>query len=347
MRGGTEPNFKKRSRRRGRPSWQPPNPKIVELLALGGSTLDDIAASLGIDRATLFRKKQQAQEFCDAINRGRVRSTLAISNALLEQVKAGNVAATIRMLKRLGWNKTDTTVCPDPGYITRIRRKKWRKKFLLLQRYMTDRELNVLERLCTLPEQRKAAAGSQTDIREGQEKVRDDSCQRREAAKPASRRTGRPAWSPPEAKVVESLAERGLSLAQIALYLKINRTTLFRRKRTDEDFAAAIARGRARAIAFAADKLFDQAQKGKVRAIIFFLKKTGWGEGHVEHVHGLGCFPAEERERQGARFRFLTTLEKREYLDIIRKAEQRMMEAGARIRDDGLDEWGNEIKPPR
>ncbi len=330
-------------RRRGRPSWRPPDLKVVEQLAQRGVTLDQIADLLHINRATFFRKKQASKEFCDAITRGRAKGLLAAANALFELVKTNNLSAIIRMLKKLHWNKWDRAFCPDPDFVAEIREKKKRKRSSLLRRYMTVEEQNRVAALGALLAQRKKAAGlrGQTEIGAGREKVRHGSCRVRERAKPASRRTGRPRWSPPDLEVVQGLAERALTDDQIALSLGVCRATLSRRMRNDEDFAGAIKTGRARALAFVAGKLVEQIQKGNLRAAKFCLRYVfGWGEDRPEHVHGWSCI-ATEQKKKIAELSLLTIDERIGYRAILIQAEQRMQEAGARVPDDGLDEWGN------
>jgi hypothetical protein len=349
MASGVKENLASPNRRKGRPSWRLPDLGIIEDLARSGVTLDQMAVSLGIDRATLFRKKREREEFCDAIKRGRAKGLLAVYNALYERVKANNVNATIRLLKRLGWNKRDSRSCPDPSYVAKIKRRKWRIRFRLLSRFMTAEEWNRYIEMRVQVAERKKAAGprGQTEIGGGREKVRYDTGQRPQEVKPASPRTGRPPWSPPEPEVVQGLAERGLTLDQIAVCLEVNRSTLYRRIRSDEDFAQAIATGTARAMAFASGKLFQQALNGKVRALIFYLRTVhGWGENRPEHVHGWECEPPEDSERSMAEVRLLTYEEVNDYCNMLRAAQARMEAAGVDVPDDGLDEWGN-LKKPR
>jgi len=343
MPSSVKKNLVSPNRRKGRPPWRP-DLMVVERLAQPGVTFDQIAVLLGINRATLFRKKQESEEFCDAIRRGRAKGLLAVSNALYEQVKANNVSATIRLLKKLGWNKRDSRSCPDPWYVAEINQKKWRRRFRSLIRFMTLEERNRYVELNVRVAERKKAAGrgGHTDVGDRRENLKERDNSDRFGSKPPRRRTGRPRWLPPQLSVVTGLAERGLTLDDIALCLEINRATLFRRIRSDEDFAQAIATGRARALAFVSGKLFEQARKGKLRALIFYLRTVhGWGENRPEHEHGPGCILAEERERGMAESRLLTIAERKAYLDIVNKAEERMKAAGARVPDDGLDEWGN------
>jgi predicted DNA-binding transcriptional regulator AlpA len=99
---------------------------------------------------------------------------------------------------------------------------------------------------------------------------------------------------------VQGLAERGLTPTQMALCLGISRSTFYR-KQTDPDFAQAIATGKARLLIFASGKLWEMAMKSRVRPLIFFCKKMGWGENRVAHVHGPQCIPAVKREEEKAK----------------------------------------------
>lgn len=351
MRSSAKENFRARGRRTGRPPLQLPDLKVVEELAQRGLSFDQIATSLGLSHATFFRRKKESKEFCDAVRRGRAKGTVSASNALLELVKANNPTATIRLLKQLGWNKRDNRSCPGPWYVVEIRQKRERKHFRSLIQFMTTEERNRCNELMVrLAEGKKAGrGGGHTDVGDSQEnlKVPDNGYRFRDGSKPSRGRTGRPRWVPPELSVVTDLAERGLTHDELAFCLEIDPATLFRKIRSDQDFAQAIATGRARAMAFAAGKLFEQALNGKMRAVKFYLKsKAGWGEDYPEHEHGRGCIPAEERERTMAELSLLTLTEKIEYLDIVKEAEERMKAAGIRDSEDGLDEWGNVIKRP-
>ena len=87
----------------------------VEALASRGLTLEQIAASLGIDASTLHRKKARMPELQDAIKRGQSKGISLIANRLFEKAKGGNVAAMIFFLKaRGGWSeKTEMTLRGD------------------------------------------------------------------------------------------------------------------------------------------------------------------------------------------------------------------------------------------
>lgn len=85
--------------------------------------------------------------------------------------------------------------------------------------------------------------------------------------------------SPDQIETVELCAGRGLTLDDIAAILKISPKTLDRRLSDDEAVREAYDRGRASAKKFVVDKLFEQIEKGKMSAIIFYLKtQCGWRE---------------------------------------------------------------------
>lgn len=81
-------------------------------------------------------------------------------------------------------------------------------------------------------------------------------------------------------KRVESLAGRGLTKEKIAEALGISQATLYIKQREDPEFLQAITRGRAKAEAIVADKLWENATKrNNVTAQIFYLKsRCGWSE---------------------------------------------------------------------
>lgn len=80
-------------------------------------------------------------------------------------------------------------------------------------------------------------------------------------------------------KQVEALAAQGLTRKQIAEALGISPATVYDRQRKDEDFKAAIKRGKAKGIVKVSNALFQQAIKGNITAQIFYLKtQAGWKE---------------------------------------------------------------------
>ena len=71
----------------------------VEEYATAGMTKQEIAASLGIHEATLYRKINGNREFCEAIKTGQAKGIVAVTNYLMKSARDGNVAAQIFYLK--------------------------------------------------------------------------------------------------------------------------------------------------------------------------------------------------------------------------------------------------------
>jgi hypothetical protein len=67
----------------------------VEELAREGNTDLEIARQLGISQATITRRKQDSDDFAEALKRGRESSHSIVANALYKQAKRGNVTAII------------------------------------------------------------------------------------------------------------------------------------------------------------------------------------------------------------------------------------------------------------
>ena len=83
--------------------------KKVEALAANGLTMQEISDALGIHPATLYRRKAKETEIQAAIRRGRAKGLAVVTNKLMEQAKAGNIAAIIFYLKaRAGWRDTQS-----------------------------------------------------------------------------------------------------------------------------------------------------------------------------------------------------------------------------------------------
>jgi len=88
---------------------------------------------------------------------------------------------------------------------------------------------------------------------------------------------GRPEWTAPDLTVVEKLASRGLPRALIAHALGISPRTLRRHCMDSRPLDDAIRLGHGRGMAFIANRLFETAKGGDVRAAIYFLKtRPGW-----------------------------------------------------------------------
>ena len=65
----------------------------AETLAAQGLTIDQIALSLGMGRATLYDKKAEFSELSDAIEEGRAKGIATITNALFQNAKGGDTQA--------------------------------------------------------------------------------------------------------------------------------------------------------------------------------------------------------------------------------------------------------------
>lgn len=104
---------------------------------------------------------------------------------------------------------------------------------------------------------------------------------------------GRPKFVPPDIKKAESLAERGLSYKQIAVILGCSARTLARRRKANEDFEAALERGRARGVAAVANVLYDLAIKDRDPATCRFIMRAvgGWDDSRRVEVTGDGGGP--------------------------------------------------------
>ena len=86
---------------------------------------------------------------------------------------------------------------------------------------------------------------------------------------------GRPAWDPPDMKVIEQAASTMISEEQICAALGICTQTLRRHKKINVEFCEAIKRGRALGIMTAATKLQKNVANGDQRAIEFLLERKG------------------------------------------------------------------------
>jgi hypothetical protein len=80
------------------------NARRVEQLAAEGLSQAQIAHMLGVSPDTLTARKQDSPVIAAALNKGRVKIVHELVNLLVEQARAGNVAANIFALKNLaGW----------------------------------------------------------------------------------------------------------------------------------------------------------------------------------------------------------------------------------------------------
>ncbi len=79
----------------------------VEQMARVCDNEEEIALALGISYRTLQRRKKEFVEFGEAIKRGKAKANIFVGGRLMEQIKAGNIAATIFWMKsRCGWKET-------------------------------------------------------------------------------------------------------------------------------------------------------------------------------------------------------------------------------------------------
>jgi hypothetical protein len=85
---------------------------------------------------------------------------------------------------------------------------------------------------------------------------------------------------------VAQLAALGLNITQIYCYLGIGKSTFAKKRRENPKINEAFNRGKSGGIASVADALKKCAEKGDVKAQIFYLKtQAGWKEvQQVEHV---------------------------------------------------------------
>jgi transcriptional regulator with XRE-family HTH domain len=86
---------------------------------------------------------------------------------------------------------------------------------------------------------------------------------------------------------VERAAAGGLSQEELAAQLGISLSTLHRRKRDNEDFVAAIERGRAKAHAEVSAALMGRIRDGEISAIIWYEKtRKGYSDRNVSTNDG-------------------------------------------------------------
>ena len=81
-----DPEHSQPRRRRGRPTVKPDLQK-VENLAARGLTVEEIAHSLKISPATIYRRQAEIREFREAIRRGRAGLHLVGANILFEAMR--------------------------------------------------------------------------------------------------------------------------------------------------------------------------------------------------------------------------------------------------------------------
>jgi hypothetical protein len=92
----------------GKPLWVPTKEILdkVESLAARGLNQEQIAHCIGIHPATLCDKKQVFCELDDALKKGKAQGIAHVTQALLNNIDLGNVAAQIFYLKsRADWKE--------------------------------------------------------------------------------------------------------------------------------------------------------------------------------------------------------------------------------------------------
>jgi hypothetical protein len=93
------------------------------------------------------------------------------------------------------------------------------------------------------------------------------------------------------------MASRGLKVAQIASYIGMSETTLYKKNEYAE-FTNAIKKVRAEGINQVSNALFEKATKGNVTAMIYYLKtrdRESWGENQPEPLKEI---PPHENHSQ-------------------------------------------------
>ena len=99
---------------------------------------------------------------------------------------------------------------------------------------------------------------------------------------------------PIDLKKVEEYAQVCDSEEEIALALGVSQATLIRRKKTYDDFANAIKRGKAKANVFVGGKLMQKIKDGDTASIIFYLKaRCGWREVNRTELSGPNGGPIQ------------------------------------------------------
>lgn len=84
--------------------------KKVEEYAQVCDSEEEIARALGISQATLTRRKQDSDDFAEAIKKGRAKANIFVGGKLMEKIKDGDTASIIFYLKtRAGWKETNRT----------------------------------------------------------------------------------------------------------------------------------------------------------------------------------------------------------------------------------------------
>lgn len=86
--------------------------KKVEEYAQVCDNEEEIANALGISYATLRRRKQESEQFEQAIKRGKAKANVFVGGKLMEKIRGGDTASIIFYMKsRCGWReKNDVNV---------------------------------------------------------------------------------------------------------------------------------------------------------------------------------------------------------------------------------------------
>ena len=83
------------------------DPAEVEKWAGLSDTDEELAHNLGISPPTLYKRKKESLEICEAIKRGKAKQKSYVIGKLMDAVDNGNVTAMIFYLKAHGWRETE------------------------------------------------------------------------------------------------------------------------------------------------------------------------------------------------------------------------------------------------
>ena len=92
----------------GRPAWQPTQEAIDKVMNLSAAkcTIEEICATLGISKTTLYKYKELDEEFSNAISMGQQKGHAFAKSKLMELIRAGNPSAIMFYLKtQCGWKE--------------------------------------------------------------------------------------------------------------------------------------------------------------------------------------------------------------------------------------------------
>ena len=94
---------------------------------------------------------------------------------------------------------------------------------------------------------------------------------------------------------VQKYAALGLTQEQIAAAIGIGKSTFYRLKSENEEFARVLKIGQAAGVIRMAEYLTKQAEEGNTTAAIFYLKTHGWKESKAVEISGRDGEPIETR----------------------------------------------------